>query len=189
MTDIVARPHPQIPSGPAAAALQQVAASEAALGVRLDYLREMAETGSPILARMQALTALNRETARASDLPADVRAFATLGAVMHDDCGECVQIHVNLDRAAGIDAGLLQAALDRRIDALPAPLALAWQFGAAVAANDPAMEELRERMEQAHGRAAIVDLAFSMAVARFYPTVKRAMGYARSCSLVQVKAA
>lgn len=189
MTDLVTRPHPQS-SADTGIALQQVAASEVVLGVRLDYMREMAELGSPVLARMQALTALNRHDAvPASTLPGDIRAFATLGAVMHDDCGECVQIHINLDRAAGIDAALLQAALDRRIDDLPAPLALAWRFGQAVAANDPAMEALREQLEKVHGRAAIIDLGFSMAVARFYPTVKRAMGYAQSCSLVQVKAA
>ncbi|MCW0234157.1 MAG: hypothetical protein OJJ21_11205 [Ferrovibrio sp.] len=188
MTDLVARPHSPSSSN-TGIALQQVAASEAVLGVRLDYMREMAELGSPVLARMQALTALNRDTLPASALAGDIRAFATLGAIMQDDCGECVQIHINLDRAAGIDAALLQAALDRRIDDLPADLALAWRFGQAVAANDPAMDELRQQLEQAHGRAAIIDLGFSMAVARFYPTVKRAMGYAQSCSLVRVKAA
>jgi hypothetical protein len=188
MTDLVARPRPPS-SADTVAALAQVAASEAVLGVRLEYMREMAELGSPVLARMQALTALNRGGPAASGLPAEIRAFATLGAIMQDDCGECVQIHINLDRAAGIDAILLQAALERRIDALPPHLALAWRFGQAVAANDPAMEELRLQLEQAHGRAAVIDLSFSMAVARFYPTVKRAMGYAQSCSLVQVKAA
>ncbi|HEX6956399.1 MAG TPA: hypothetical protein VF194_00295 [Ferrovibrio sp.] len=171
-----------------AAALERVEASEKLLGVRLDYMREMAEAGSPVLAKLQALSTLNRAEP-ASALPAEIRSFAVLGAVQHDDCGECVQIHINLDRAIGINPNLLQAALDRRLDLLPTPLALAWKFGHAVAANDPTMEDLRQELERLYGRAALMELSFALGAARFYPTVKRALGYALSCSLVQVKAA
>lgn len=169
-------------------AMARVLETEKALGVRLDYMREMAERGSGALAKMQALTALNWAEA-GSPLPAEIRCFATLGAVQQDDCGECVQIHINMDRALGINPKLLQAALDGRPDLLPAPLGLAWRFGRAVAANAPDMEELRQELEQVCGRDAMIELSFHIAVSRFYPTVKRAMGYAKSCSLVQVRAA
>lgn len=169
-------------------AMARVLETEKALGVQLDYMREMAERGSPVLARMQALTAMNRADAQ-STLSADIRCFATLGAVQADDCGECVQIHINMDRALGINPKLLQAALDHRPDLLPGPLALAWRFGQAVAANAPEMEDLRQQLEKICGRDAMIELSFHLAVSRFYPTVKRAMGYALSCSLVQVKAA
>lgn len=171
-----------------AAALERVAATEAALGVRLDYMREMAEAGSPVLQKIQAISAMNRAEA-GSGLPAEIRAFATMGAVQADDCGECLQIHINMDRALGIHPTLLQAALDRRPELLPAPIALAWRFGQAVAANDPAMEDMRLELEQLYGRPAMIELSFHLAVSRFYPTVKRALGYAASCSLVQVQAA
>lgn len=173
------------------AALQQIAASEAVLGLRLDYLREMATLGSPVLGHIQAITALNRpasESAPDAALPATIRQFATLGAVQQDDCGECVQIHVNLALAEGADAALLRAALAGRPEDLPAELALAWRFGCAVAANAPALEELRLALEARCGRAAMMMLSFHIAVARFYPTVKRALGYAQSCALVEVAA-
>lgn len=170
------------------AALDRVAATEALLGVRLEYMREMAEAGSPVLEKIQAISAMNRaETG--SNLPAEIRVFATMGAVQADDCGECLQIHVNLARALSVNPKLLQAALDHRPDLLPAPMALAWRFGQAVAANDPAMEDMRLELEQLCGRPAMIELSFHLAVSRFYPTVKRAMGYAASCSLVQVQAA
>ncbi len=169
------------------AALDRVAASEAILGVRLDYMREMAELGSPVLAKLQAFTALNREPGSGA-LPADIRCFATLGAVQADDCGECVQIHINMDRADGIDPALLRLALAARPQDLPAPLGLAWRFGRAVAANAAEMEELRQELESLCGRGAMIELSFAIAAARFYPTVKRALGYALSCSLVQVEA-
>ncbi len=171
-----------------AEAMDQVLATEQALGVRLDYMREMAAAGSPVLAKIQAISAMNR-TESTSGLPAEIRALATLGAVQADDCGECLQIHVNMDRAIGINPKLLQAALDHRPELLPAPLALAWRFGQAVAGNDPAMEDMRAELEQLYGRPAMIELSFHLAVSRFYPTVKRALGYAASCSLVQVKAA
>src|SRR5690606_41869114 len=62
-------------------------------------------------------------------------------------------------------------------------------FGQAVATNAPEMEDLRQDMERICGRDAMIELSFHLAVSRFYPTVKRAMGYAQSCSLVQVRAA
>ena len=171
-----------------AAAMARVLASEAMLGVRLDYMREMAVAASPVLDRLQALSALSRAEAGDS-LPPEIRCFATLGAVQQDDCGECVQIHVNLGRAIGMDPVLLQAALDGRPELLPGPLALAWRFGRAVAANDPAMEDMRIDLERRYGREAMMELSFAIAAARFYPAVKRALGYAKSCSLVRVKAA
>lgn len=169
-------------------AMARVLETEKALGVRLDYMREMAERGSPVLEKIQAISAMNRAKAQ-STLNPEIRRFATLGAVQADDCGECVQIHVNIDRAAGMDPKLLQAALDGRPDLLPGPLATAWRFGQAVATNAPEMEDLRQDMERICGRDAMIELSFHLAVSRFYPTVKRAMGYAQSCSLVQVRAA
>lgn len=172
----------------ASAALGRVAATEALLGVRLDYMREMAEAGSPVLEKIQSISAMNRAES-GSRLPAEIRAFATMGAVQADDCGECLQIHVNMGRALGINPSLLQAALDHRPDLLPAPLGLAWRFGQAVAGNDPAMDNMRLELEALYGRPAMIELSFALAVSRFYPTVKRALGYAASCSLVQVQAA
>lgn len=169
-------------------AMARVLAAEAQLGVQLDYMREMAAAGSLVLDKLQAFGALNRASA-GTDLPPEIRCFATLGAVQYDDCGECVQIHINLDRTIGINPAFLQAALDEKPDLLPGPLALAWRFGRAVAAYAAEMEDLRLDLEGRYGRPAMMELAFAIAAARFYPTVKRALGYAKSCSLVRVKAA
>lgn len=172
---------------PGALMLGAVALMEKAVGVRLDYLREMAARQSPVLGRMLRLAALSRATGAV--VPAEVVHFAALGATRQEDCGECLQIGVNLARGAGSDPELLQAALDGCFDNLPPHLALAFRFGMAVAANDPEMEDMRVLLEQRYGRNAVMELSYSLAMARFYPTVKRALGYAKSCSLIQVKAA
>jgi alkylhydroperoxidase family enzyme len=104
---------------------------------------------------------------------------------MHDDCGTCVQIHINLARADGVAEDALRRAVTGEAATLPPPLADSFRFGAAVAANDPEMHELRERLEQALGKRAVVELAVGIAFARFYTVVNRALGYARSCAVLR----
>ena len=72
-------------------------------------------------------------------------------------------------------------------EALPAPLADAFRLGRAVATDDPATEEYRARLERHYGAALVMELAFEIAVARFYPSLKRGLGVARSCALVTVE--
>src|SRR3546814_11270442 len=78
-----------------------------------DLMREMAEAGAPVLEKIQAISAMNRAES-GSNLPAEIRAFATMGAVQADDCGECLQIHLNMDRALGVTPRMLQAAMAHR---------------------------------------------------------------------------
>jgi hypothetical protein len=98
-----------------------------------------------------------------------------------------VQIHVNLARTDGVRPDWLRAALADRLDELPAPLADAFRLGRAVAADDPAMEEYRARLTRHHGAAVVTELAFEIAMARFYPTLKRGLGVARRCGLVTIE--
>lgn len=64
-----------------------------------------------------------------------------------------------------------------------------YRFAAAVAAGTAEAAVLGERIEARLGRTAQVDLALAIATSRFFPTVKRGLGYARSCSLVPVRIA
>jgi len=171
---------------PAALVERRVAAMERRLGVPLAYLREIGAAAPVLLAKFGTIAGLARQDATA---PADLTHFATLGAMQVDDCGECLQIHVNLALQDGIAAGDLQAALDNRLQDLPTAAALALRFGRAAAENAPELALLAEQLEARIGRRAMFDLAIALGLARFYPVLKRALGYARSCSLVRVKAA
>lgn len=172
---------------PAKLAESRIALRERMLGVPLTYMREMAQAKSPILLKLGKLAALHRSGHW--EAPAEIRHFAALGATQQEDCGECLQIGVNLARAAGIDPALLQAVIDCRPDKLPSHLALAWRFGQSVAANAPEMEDARMVLERRYGRRAIMELSYDLAMARFYPTVKRALGYAQSCTAIRLQVA
>jgi hypothetical protein len=112
--------------------------------------------------------------------------MAALGAVMAEDCGDCVQIYVNLALKAGIDKTMVKAALENHFSDLPTDLKLGFCFGRVVSQNDPMLLEKGAALEARFGRKALVDLALVVALARIYPTVKRALGHSRTCAEARV---
>ncbi len=160
-----------------------IGANERRLGVRMGYASEMARLNWPAFVRVGKTASL----AMAAKPKFDVRIahMASLAAAQSDDCGECVQIHLNLAAKDGVARDALQAALDNRPQAMDPRLALAWRFGRAVAENDPAADDVRGKLEGLIGRAGLMDLGYAVAMARFYPTLKRALGYAVACSLLR----
>jgi AhpD family alkylhydroperoxidase len=168
---------------PAALAEGLIRAGEQRLGVALPYLREVARLAPATFARLGQISGLGAESGQA---PRDLAHLAALGAVAHDDCGECLQIHVNLARRDGVPAAVLKAALAGRFDELPPALAGAFRFGRATAANDPELARWAGEIEAALGRGVLIDLSFAVALARFHPSLKRGMGLARSCALIDL---
>jgi AhpD family alkylhydroperoxidase len=159
-----------------------IAANERRLGVKMDYVREMAELNWPAFVRIGKVSAL--ATRAEPNFDVRVAHMAALAAAQCDDCGECVRIHLNLAARDGVKRETLQAALDARPEAMAPPqLGLAWRFGQAVAAGDPATADIRRKLEGLIGRSGLMDLGFAIAMARFYPTLKRALGYAVACSV------
>jgi AhpD family alkylhydroperoxidase len=159
-----------------------IEAGERRLGVKMDYAREMARLNWPAFVRIGKVSSLAMDARPGFDVR--IAHMAALAAAQNDDCGECVQIHLNLATKDGVARETLQAALDARPQAMaPAQLALAWRFGQAVAAGDPGMADIRRKLEGLIGRAGLMDLGYAIAMARFYPTLKRALGYAIACSL------
>jgi AhpD family alkylhydroperoxidase len=159
-----------------------IAASERRLGVKLDYAREMAELNWPAFVTMGKISTLATRARPEFDIR--IAHMAALAAAQCDDCGECVQIHLNLAAKDGVARPNLQAALDARPEAMAPPeLGLAWRFGQAVAAGDPVMADIRRKLQGLIGRSGLMDLALAIAMARFYPTLKRALGLAIACSV------
>lgn len=111
---------------------------------------------------------------------------AGMAAAMVEDCGPCVQIHVNLALKDGVNPDTLRALAARQLDGVPPDVALAFQYGDAVSRGIIA-DELREDIRKRWGEKGLIELAFTIAVARFYPAVKRGMGYAQTCERVIVE--
>lgn len=111
--------------------------------------------------------------------------LARLGAVQVEDCGPCVQTVVTAAREGGVPAETLRAALAGGAALLESERD-AYEFGRGVA-GEPLDEEVRLRLERAVGERALADLTLAAAAVRIFPALKRGLGYARSCSLVDLE--
>ncbi|MBP6013726.1 MAG: hypothetical protein KBA31_15980 [Alphaproteobacteria bacterium] len=118
--------------------------------------------------------------------PADVYHTAGMAAAMVEDCGPCVQIHVNLALKDGVKGDVLRALAARKLDSVPPQVALAFRYGEVVAKGEMA-DEMREQIRDRWGERGLIELAFTIATARFYPAVKRGMGYAHTCERVVIQ--
>lgn len=151
-------------------------------GVSMDYAYHLRDVAPSRLWRFTLIKAV--EGGR-KFTPADSYHAAGMAAAMVEDCGQCVQIHVNLALKDGVAPDVLRALAARRLDEVPALVALAFNYGDATSRGVMA-DELREQIRAAWGERGLIELAFTIATARFYPGLKRALGYAHTCERVVV---
>ena len=81
---------------------------------------------------------------------------------------------------------VLRALAARQIDKVPAHVALAFKYGEA-ASQGVMADELRDEIRAKWGEQGLIELAFTIATARFYPGLKRALGYGHICERVVVE--
>lgn len=154
---------------------------EKQLGAPVDYLRYVADHDP---AGMMKFGMLQPASSHRKVLPPEVVHAARIAATQEADCGTCVQIEVNAARASGVAPEAIRAVLSG--EPLSAPEADAVAFAqATVAREDPA--EPRQRILDRFGDRGVIELALAVTTAQVYPTMKRALGYATACSLVEVE--
>lgn len=154
------------------------------LGVPVDEMRYILKHSVKAFLACGGLTKISQyhET-----LPADVYATAKVAAYRQEDCGSCLQITVNLARKAGVPAELIRDLITGRTEALAEPLRDVYQFAEELA-NRVDNPDLRERLRQRYGDEGMIAVALAITSARTFPTLKRALGYATSCSRMQIVA-
>jgi AhpD family alkylhydroperoxidase len=166
--------------------LQRLDTEERALGVSVDYLRHILRYSLPAFFKFSLFLPLARHRRALPPAPYHI---ARLVATQQADCGTCVQAEVNLARRAGIDATVLEAVIQHRVEDLEPDIADIYRFTRAIVAATGEEEALRPQLRERYGEAGMVDLALAIAAAQVYPTTKRALGYATSCTLVEVQVA
>jgi alkylhydroperoxidase family enzyme len=157
---------------------------EKELGASLDWMRELADTSLPALFKFALIAPLGNHR---KHLPKDAWHVARLVATLHEDCGTCVQIVLNMAQKDGIAKEVLGAVLRDQNGALPEHLRDVHRFVWIVASGDD-KPELRERLRSRFGDRAFAELALAIATSRLIPTTKRAMGHSQSCSLIKLAA-
>ncbi len=158
-------------------------AEEKKLGASMDYLRHILNTSPGAFFRFASIMpfANSRKT-----LPPSAWFVAQIVALGKEDCGPCLQIAVNLASTEKVPAKVIQAAIDGRPEDLEDTLANVFRFAQSVVdGNDD--DALREIVRKEYGDCGLIEIAYSIASSRIPPTVKRALGYAKSCRAVKIE--
>jgi hypothetical protein len=157
---------------------------ERQLGESLDWMRHILRRSLSGFRKVVRFMPMADHRAAA---PRDAWHVARIAAIRHEDCGPCLQIVVNEAVHDGVSPIIVRAVLGNDAGALGARLDLARRFAMAVAAHAEEAEGLRQQLVGEIGEDALVDLALTIAGVRVYPTIKRALGYATSCRLVEIR--
>jgi alkylhydroperoxidase family enzyme len=164
--------------------LLKLASEERKLGESLDYVRHILRTSLGAFLKFIKIMPLAQYR---RVLPPGPYHVAQLVATRDEDCGTCVQIEVNMAKKDRVDPGIIHLVLDRRPEELPDDLADVYRFAEAVVTSSGEEGPARERIRARYGEKGLVELALAIASCRVFPITKRALGYAQSCSAVQVR--
>ena len=119
-------------------------------------------------------------------VPRDPWFAAGIAGVLAEDCGPCTQLGVEKAAEAGVPPQVLRAVIAGDVAAMPDDVALSYRFARASLDRDPEADALRDEVVRRGGRRGLVSLAFAVTTARMFPTLKSALGHARSCTRVRV---
>ncbi len=163
----------------------RITAEERWLGENLDYLKYILRTSRPAFFKyIKVIPMANfRKT-----LPAAPYHAAAVLSSMHEGCGTCAQIEINMAKASGVSAETLLAVLKHRPEALDDDVRDAYLFTQAVLDDNPSQEKLRLRIVERFGDAGLVELGMKISASRMFPLMTRALGFASSCSEIDVHA-
>ena len=164
-------------------ALNQIAQFEAHYQYDSAYMRDLLEHSPDGFAKFNNFLPLARHHEKLDNNDYWV---AKLAAMQAADCGECLQLNVRMALEAGISKELIQAIL-RGGDALPADLLDVYHYAKSVATNIPIQEDLRDRIEARFDKGELLEFALAIATTAVFPGIKRALGLAKACSLVEIE--
>lgn len=119
-------------------------------------------------------------------VPVEAYGVAKIAASHSEDCGPCLQTTVNLARADGVSDAIIRAAVLGDAGAMDERTGTAFRFARAVCARDLEAEELRPKLIEWWGEAAVAELALAICASRLFPTLKRGLGHGEACMRVTV---
>ncbi len=147
------------------------------------YMRELLECSPEGYAKFADFLPLS---AHREWLARDEYWLAKIAAMQVEDCGDCLQLNVRMALEAGVPKAWVEAAISGG-EALPEALREVYAFARGVAANTLDDQALIERVGQRFDKGGLLELGLCIATARMFPTIKRALGYTRSCNLISIE--
>ena len=87
---------------------------------------------------------------------------------------------------AGVSRALVGAAIDGGKE-LTGNVKDVYLYAKSVAKHEPVDSGLMERIEARYNKASLLEFGVCIATAKVFPTIKRAVGYAKACSLIEIE--
>ncbi|OED45946.1 hypothetical protein AB838_21990 [Rhodobacteraceae bacterium (ex Bugula neritina AB1)] len=115
----------------------------------------------------------------------EVRWGAQLGSTLDGDCGPCAQLVTNMALEAGVPADMLTLCLQGQA-ASAGNVGLGFRFAQAAIADAADLDDLRQEIALRFGEVAVTAAACAASSGRIYPVLKRGLGFAKTCSQVNV---
>jgi hypothetical protein len=162
---------------------KRIAAYERQTGYDASYARELLATDSRAFWRFAKINGIS---AYRKDVPKDLYYATKLTGTLVEDCGPCTQLVVTMALHDGVEARVITSILEGNLGAMTEEVRLGVRFARAVVAHSPDADEIRDEIVKRWGRRAVVSVAFALTAARFYPTLKYALGYGKACQRVVV---
>lgn len=157
--------------------------TERQMNARLDELRSLADASTAAFVKMGLFRPLSLHRRRA---PVVLWHLARIAADREQDCGTCLQIAVTAARRDGVPAATLRAALADDAAGLTADERLAVAYGRAVAARAPDVDVCVTQVRSRWGETVLTELALAVATVQVFPVLKRGLGQATACALVEI---
>jgi len=161
---------------------RKIAAYEKTYGYDLTYAREILATDFGAFMRLGKIT---NAIGWHRDVPLPVYYGAKLTATVAEDCGPCTQLIVTMALADKVDPAIVRAIVAGDLDAA-GDAALGIRFARGVLAHSPEADDPRAEIERRWGSRAVLSCAYALCAARFFPTLKYALGHGHACQQVVV---
>ena len=120
-------------------------------------------------------------------VPLEAMYAAKIAGAMHEDCGPCTQLVVDMALDAGVANDQIEAVLKGKCADMSDATTLGYRFAKAVCNRTAAEDEAREAVRAEWGDQGVIELAFALQVGRIFPMVKAGLGYAKECRRVVVE--
>ncbi len=160
--------------------IQSINSFERKTGYDASYMKAIAESSPKMAIYFSKLIKLNSYRKKTS---LELMAVAKIAAMKAEDCGSCLQLNINYAIWDGVDPVLVETVV-KKPEALSGDHRLIYRFATGVAHQTQELDHLRSQIQEKYGRDVLIELSMAIATARVYPSLKRGMGYASSCSVM-----
>ena len=146
----------------------------------ITYLEDLMDASPGAFQAFDAAMAMGRYQKAA---PTDLLMIAGIATTRFEDCGPCLELGLKMAAEQGVPQDVIRGALHGGQGLQPEYLDI-YHYARAVAANEEMDPELLPRLKARWGKEVVAELALIIVASRLYPTLKRALGHAKSCSLM-----